>query len=109
MLRRPPRSSLFPYTSLFRSVSIISCDVLATPQDEKVSGTGAWRAAWTKPSASCTPRPRRAARGEREGQPHDGRDRHEVLRPGGQTSIDDRVDGLRVGDGEEHSVPVRRR
>src|SRR2546430_13029635 len=25
MIRRPPRSTLFPYTTLFRSVSMISC------------------------------------------------------------------------------------
>src|SRR5438034_7119819 len=26
MLRRPPRSTLFPYTTLFRSVALRSCD-----------------------------------------------------------------------------------
>src|SRR2546423_11217686 len=29
MIRRPPRSTLFPYTTLFRSVSYLSSDVFA--------------------------------------------------------------------------------
>src|SRR5688572_31627012 len=28
MIRRPPRSTLFPYTTLFRSKSIASCNVM---------------------------------------------------------------------------------
>src|SRR5438128_2820415 len=28
MIRRPPRSTLFPYTTLFRSVHLIECDAL---------------------------------------------------------------------------------
>src|SRR2546422_3303006 len=31
MIRRPPRSTLFPYTTLFRSISV------TTPPDEKVA------------------------------------------------------------------------
>src|SRR5690625_6709619 len=27
MIRRPPRSTLFPYTTLFRSASISNCDI----------------------------------------------------------------------------------
>src|SRR3712207_6985853 len=34
MIRRPPRSTLFPYTTLFRSAS----RVLAEPQHERVAG-----------------------------------------------------------------------
>src|SRR5256885_14917981 len=33
MIRRPPRSTLFPYTTLFRSLS--GCDALASPKAAK--------------------------------------------------------------------------
>src|SRR5690349_22902304 len=29
MIRRPPRSTLFPYTTLFRSVAVVSCTEIA--------------------------------------------------------------------------------
>src|SRR5256885_12551895 len=31
MIRRPPRSTLFPYTTLFRSVVFVHCDNLGRP------------------------------------------------------------------------------
>src|SRR3712207_8507472 len=31
MIRRPPRSTLFPYTTLFRSVALGSCHLNCTP------------------------------------------------------------------------------
>src|SRR5256885_14223788 len=42
MIRRPPRSTLFPYTTLFRSARAggILLEALAQPQDEVVHGTG---------------------------------------------------------------------
>src|SRR5437763_5241170 len=43
MIRRPPRSTLFPYTTLFRSGSGIDCCVL--PPADHGCGTGAtWKA-----------------------------------------------------------------
>src|SRR2546430_10173012 len=36
MIRRPPRSTLFPYTTLFRSFSVtINIDSYSTPEDQK--------------------------------------------------------------------------
>src|SRR3712207_8888599 len=32
MIRRPPRSTLFPYTTLFRSVSVVFCVVFTREQ-----------------------------------------------------------------------------
>src|SRR5256886_17423240 len=34
MIRRPPRSTLFPYTTLFRSVGVAADMALASPQPE---------------------------------------------------------------------------
>src|SRR5256885_13059692 len=31
MIRRPPRSTLFPYTTLFRSTTVCSCEVKTDP------------------------------------------------------------------------------
>src|SRR5256885_6411271 len=38
MIRRPPRSTLFPYTTLFRSVVLIICVALLTLWERKVIG-----------------------------------------------------------------------
>src|SRR3712207_7434101 len=38
MIRRPPRSTLFPYTTLFRSHDLYYLNVMAGPGDER-----AWR------------------------------------------------------------------
>src|SRR5256884_6619692 len=38
MIRRPPRSTLFPYTTLFRSVLLVATLVLMTMQLAKASG-----------------------------------------------------------------------
>src|SRR5947208_7059665 len=51
MIRRPPRSTLFPYTTLFRSS--LACGVQATPDDD------GWLVAladmpWIKPSTIRT-------------------------------------------------------
>src|SRR5260370_16049278 len=32
MIRRPPRSTLFPYTTLFRSFASVCCTILTTPK-----------------------------------------------------------------------------
>src|SRR2546426_3793999 len=48
MIRRPPRSTLFPYTTLFRSRSL-----MAAPRS-KISRAGSTSSASTsRPSASC--------------------------------------------------------
>src|SRR5256885_6347169 len=40
MIRRPPRSTLFPYTTLFRSLSIIAGDDMAFSHSlNRISGT----------------------------------------------------------------------
>src|SRR2546430_13051991 len=38
MIRRPPRSTLFPYTTLFRSLKPVACQVLATIIDNVFCG-----------------------------------------------------------------------
>src|SRR5256885_8134653 len=39
MIRRPPRSTLFPYTTLFRSIKAIKADTgITVPPDNKNSG-----------------------------------------------------------------------
>src|SRR5207253_7783151 len=38
MLRRPPRSTLFPYTTLFRSTKIISISKRGKPHERRASG-----------------------------------------------------------------------
>src|SRR5260370_13915902 len=40
MIRRPPRSTLFPYTTLFRSHSLILCVGVSRPKVEKLSMGG---------------------------------------------------------------------
>src|SRR5258708_14009095 len=40
MIRRPPRSTLFPYTTLFRSTSALSVTVTALPSDGVVDSAG---------------------------------------------------------------------
>src|SRR5260221_2944785 len=35
MIRRPPRSTLFPYTTLFRSDRLEALDATAEPEDER--------------------------------------------------------------------------
>src|SRR5260221_8364676 len=42
MIRRPPRSTLFPYTTLFRSIGVVrnavGCDIGAFDFDHKIAG-----------------------------------------------------------------------
>src|SRR2546422_3454665 len=38
MIRRPPRSTLFPYTTLFRSYSVTSCENASPPTTAMPSG-----------------------------------------------------------------------
>src|SRR3712207_7129277 len=53
MIRRPPRSTLFPYTTLFRSCNVISFFLpLALPARSRLP---------TPPSVACVPPPRRRA------------------------------------------------
>src|SRR5258707_2667042 len=65
MIRRPPRSTLFPYTTLFRSIR-------RAPDADLGSGVRRWRGrlvAHARPGARGSARAR-AARGARAVQPH---------------------------------------
>src|SRR3712207_8827193 len=58
MIRRPPRSTLFPYTTLFRSKPVVATNALAEPRSTAGS--------------SLTPRPRSGRRGGRPGRRRPG-------------------------------------
>src|SRR2546429_3620979 len=51
MIRRPPRSTLFPYTTLFRSEAVLTTTRTAMflPSAERYS-TVAWEPTWSLPS-----------------------------------------------------------
>src|SRR2546427_6548497 len=40
MIRRPPRSTLFPYTTLFRSVAVAVSNIPATPNSNEKGSPG---------------------------------------------------------------------
>src|SRR2546422_2888769 len=40
MIRRPPRSTLFPYTTLFRSMAKIMAPTRHKPEHQSISGSG---------------------------------------------------------------------
>src|SRR5258708_18664944 len=50
MIRRPPRSTLFPYTTLFRSRPIKLCEVSSLNIPERVSCLSTSRIAWGVPA-----------------------------------------------------------
>src|SRR3712207_8895207 len=53
MIRRPPRSTLFPYTTLFRSARVYATTVDARVRLTWQEGDGPFRAnAWAAPAAS---------------------------------------------------------
>src|SRR2546430_17010271 len=58
MIRRPPRSTLFPYTTLFRSHSVRSFEAQGRSEETK-------RAAAADATLRFTPRPEAAARARR--------------------------------------------
>src|SRR3712207_6996651 len=61
MIRRPPRSTLFPYTTLFRSVSTRSSSAGTPPARDEPASPSAPSSTWRGGrSAACT-----AARAER--------------------------------------------
>src|SRR5258707_2602229 len=43
MIRRPPRATLFPYTTLFRS-AFLQADDAAHTREERIDGAGQWHA-----------------------------------------------------------------
>src|SRR3712207_7158404 len=45
MIRRPPRSTLFPYTTLFRSVRFVRSDVEQVHLEARVGAVGGYRGA----------------------------------------------------------------
>src|SRR3712207_6963197 len=70
MIRRPPRSTLFPYTTLFRSVCWASCTGGATSERDGAAPLEAYRARPRHPRRAPRPRgdapppPRRDLRSE---------------------------------------------
>src|SRR3712207_7617365 len=59
MIRRPPRSTLFPYTTLFRSGSVVfhSCTVPSAPAEARVRPSGAKATASTQPPEAVSGAP----------------------------------------------------
>src|SRR2546430_4402988 len=55
MIRRPPRSTLFPYTTLFRSPSILTSELLYLPN--KTRSPALTSNAWRVPSFLYLPSP----------------------------------------------------
>src|SRR3712207_8362684 len=60
MIRRPPRSTLFPYTTLFRSGATLSIHGSGRGPERIPEG-------WATPSCRCPPRGARDCRGSRRG------------------------------------------
>src|SRR5687767_15399594 len=54
MIRRPPRSTLFPYTTLFRSEATVACTLAAPSRVASAAATGSPGATWTPESAQAT-------------------------------------------------------
>src|SRR5947209_12392449 len=51
MIRRPPRSTLFPYTTLFRSVNLENCEMAASDAVTMLTGTNSPEIAETAETA----------------------------------------------------------
>src|SRR5258705_5509335 len=64
MIRRPPRSTLFPYTTLFRSVDALEDHrELEMAESRQEKETGPSSDGWPRSSAPPSPRPRDSRRG----------------------------------------------
>src|SRR3712207_7463495 len=63
MIRRPPRSTLFPYTTLFRSLAV---DVLGAPDDQRVQDHDVGHREECGQAAADLPLDRRPALGDVE-------------------------------------------
>src|SRR5256885_12020099 len=61
MIRRPPRSTLFPYTTLFRSFTLSAAITLLAQEPPQEPGK--------EPTAQAPEQPRHRADGERHGLP----------------------------------------
>src|SRR3712207_9418902 len=86
MIRRPPRSTLFPYTTLFRSGSDRRAGRRLPARTARREASAPWptwstRSPWRRCArASAPPRPRRSSRANRrrrDGTPAEGRDRRQ--------------------------------
>src|SRR2546430_15534413 len=64
MIRRPPRSTLFPYTTLFRSPEDAFLAAYATVTDQPVDYPGVQAAAAAVVAAHCAQQARSTARGQ---------------------------------------------
>src|SRR2546430_17195540 len=64
MIRRPPRSTLFPYTTLFRSPEDAFLAAYATVTDQPVDYPGVQAAAAAVVAAHCARQARSTARGQ---------------------------------------------
>src|SRR3712207_8352802 len=54
MIRRPPRSTLFPYTTLFRSTPGSACITALKAESASASAAVAWRITRPSPSSSIS-------------------------------------------------------
>src|SRR3712207_8925935 len=57
MIRRPPRSTLFPYTTLFRSSSVNGCTVMTGPKISRWIISSDWRSPPTTVASRKKPGP----------------------------------------------------
>src|SRR5256886_13105422 len=116
MIRRPPRSTLFPYTTLFRSAGIGGDRPRARDAERPAPGAGSAhprRGGGAGGAGAATGGPRPGARGRRLAP---GGDRDRRLAPGGAvwaTHVPHRLgrgkrDGARLGAERRRLRPARR-
>src|SRR3712207_9575625 len=55
MIRRPPRSTLFPYTTLFRSRTPITTRTTGRAPFDQRPAPGDWKGRWRKSAANAAP------------------------------------------------------
>src|SRR5690348_18199036 len=52
MIRRPPRSTLFPYTTLFRSLGIGTTSISTVPPSQAATRSGSGKIRWSSAAIS---------------------------------------------------------